>query len=346
MAPTESSCGPSLSLSRFAQEDAREVGAEDVADPIRQLLEQLAQVEVLERRLGHLLELPQRVRHRLGLGARGALLGTAALLGHVHDLPDVAQRALMSVVQERHAHERVHHALVGALEAQLALVEARLLREDPLLLRTLGLTVGGVHELPERAPRDLARRNAEQHAERPVHLDEVALHRAQRHADRRPLEGRPEALLRCPERRVLLLELEQHRDLRTQDVRVDGLEDVVHGAALIAARDLVDVRVRRGQEDHGGVRVPGPLLDQLDGLEAVQPGHAHVHHDHREVAVEQPAQRLLARPGGHELPAERREHGLDGGQVLPLVVDDEDARCAAHDGFAYLCSQTRMSESS
>ncbi|HZG49451.1 MAG TPA: response regulator, partial [Thermoleophilaceae bacterium] len=47
---------------------------------------------MLERGLGHALELAHRVGHGLDLGARLALGGRPALLGHVHELPDVVER--------------------------------------------------------------------------------------------------------------------------------------------------------------------------------------------------------------------------------------------------------------
>jgi hypothetical protein len=83
------------------------------------------------------------------------------------------------------------------------------------------------------------------------------------------------------------------------------------------------------------------LLDQLDRLEAVHAGHPHVHDDHAEVLVQQPAQRLLAGAGGHDLVAERRQQGLERRQGVRLVVDYEDAGLVTH-----RCSQTRISDSS
>ena len=322
-----------------AQQDAHHVGAEPLAHPLHEHVEQLVQLEVRERRLGDLLELPDRLDDGLGLRARRALLLGAALLGHVHHLPDVALRAVVAVGGERHAHDRVHHLAVRAHEALLRLVEQRPVAQQPAHGVALVLAIGGVHQVPQRLAQELGLRAAEQLAQRVVHLEPAAVHRAQPHPDRRALERRPEALLRGAQLGALLLQLEQHRDLRAQHVRVDRLQHVVHGAGRVAARDLLGVRVPRGQEDDRGVLVALPALDQLDGLEAVQPRHPDVHDDHGEVVLEEPLERLLARRRGDHLAAERLQHGPESHQALRLVVDHEY-------GAAYRYSQTLISERS
>ena len=80
-------------------------------------------------------------------------------------------------------------------------------------------------------------------------------------------------------------------------------------------------------------------LDQLDGLEAVEARHPHVHDDHREVVLEEALERLLPRRRGDHLAAERLQHGAEGDEALRLVVDDEY-------GAAYRYSQTLISERS
>ena len=285
---------------------------------------------MLQRRLGHLLQLPDRHRHRLGLAARRALRLGAALLGHVHHLPDVAARRALSVERQRHVHQRVHRLPVVAQEALLGLVEARLVAHQPPPGVALGLAVGRVRQLPERLLDQLQRGAPEQVAERRVHLEPLPVGAGQPHADRGVLEGRPEALLGLAQLGVLLLQLEQHRHLRAQHVGVDRLDDVVHRPGRVAARDQLVVGVGGGEEDHRHVLVAAPPLDQLDGLEAVEAGHAHVHHDHREVVVEQALERLLARAGAHQAMAERRQHDLEREQVLGLVVDQQDVRRGAH----------------
>jgi hypothetical protein len=292
-----------------------------------------------ERGLGDLLELPDRLDDRLGLRPRRPLLLGAALLGHVHDLPDVPLRAIVAVGRERHAHHRVHHIAVRAHEPLLGLVEQRAVAQQSPHRVALGLAVGRVHEVPQRLAEQLRLRAPEQLAERVVHLKPAAVHRAQPHADRRALERGPEALLGGPQLGALPLKLEQHRDLRPQHVRVDRLQHVVHRAGRVAARDLLGVRVSRRQEDDRGVLVALAALDQLDGLEAVQPRHPDVHDDHREVLVQEVLERLLARGRGDHLAAERLQYGTESNQALRLVVDNED-------GTAHRYSQTLISERS
>jgi hypothetical protein len=189
-----------------------------------------------------------------------------------------------------------------------------------------------VGQLPERLLEQLRLRAPEQLAQGVVHLQPAAVDRAEAHPDRRALERSAEALLRCTQLRVLLLELEQHGHLRAQHVRIDRLQDVVDRPRRVAARDLLGVGVTGCQEDHGGVLVAVAALDQLDGLEAVEARHAHVHHDHGEVVVQQALEGVLARGGGDHLTPERLQHGPERDQALGLVVDDEDRARAAHTG--------------
>ena len=137
-----------------AQQDAREIGVEGLAQALDEQLEHVAQREVLERRLGHALQLRERLRHRLGLCARGALDRGAAAVGHVEHLPDQVQRALVGVDGERHAHERVAQLAVAAGEADLRLVRALALLHEP----RHGLLLAG----PVLRVRDLDRRPREQ----------------------------------------------------------------------------------------------------------------------------------------------------------------------------------------
>ena len=75
---------------------------------------------------------------------------------------------------------------------------------------------------------------------------------------------------------------------------------------------------------------PLPLLDQLRGLEPVHARHLDVEQDRRELLVQQPPQRLLARVGADEVGVERLEDRLQGEQVLGAVVDEQQLRAVAH----------------
>ena len=108
-------------------------------------------------------------------------------------------------------------------------------------------------------------------------------------------------------------------------VRVERLHQVVDGAGVVAAEDVLGVLRDRGQEDDRDVARPLALLDQLGRLEAVEPRHLDVEQDHRELVVEEVAQRLLAGLGADELLPERLEDRLEREQVLGPVVDEQDA---------------------
>ena len=68
-----------------------------------------------------------------------------------------------------------------------------------------------------------------------------------------------------------------------------------------------------------------PLPDQARGLEPVHVGHVDVEQDDRELLLQQAAQRLARRADADDAQVGRLENGLERHQVLPGVVDDEDA---------------------
>ena len=322
-----------------AQQDAHHVRPEHLAHALDEQVEQLVELQVHQRRLGDLLELPDRLHDRLSLDPCRALGLCEPLLGHVHDLPDVSLRPVVAVGRERDAHDGVDDLPARADEALLGLVEQWPVAQEPADRVALVLPVGRVNEVPERLAEQLRLRAAEQLAEGVVHLEPAAVDRAEPHADRRALERRPEALLGGPQLGALLLELEQHRHLRAQHVGVDRLEHVVDRARGVAARDVLGVGITGGQEDDRGVLVPLAALDQLDGLKPVEARHPDVHDDDREVLVEEVLQRLLPGRRGDHLAAERLQHGAQSDEALRLVVDYEY-------GAAYRYSQTLISDSS
>ena len=128
----------------------------------------------------------------------------------------------------------------------------------------------------------------------------------------------------------LLPELDEDGDLGAEDQRVERLHQVVDGAGAVAAEDVLGVLRDRGQEEDRDVLRPLPLLDQLGGLEAVHPRHLDVEQDRRELVVQQPPQRLLARRGADEIGVERLEDRLEREQVLGPVVDQQQLGPGGH----------------
>jgi hypothetical protein len=124
----------------------------------------------------------------------------------------------------------------------------------------------------------------------------------------------------------LQVEVHEDRHLGLQDEGVHRLEDHVDGAGRVGLEDVRLVAEDRRQEDDR--RVLGPLArtDQGGGLVAVHARHVQVEQDEGEFLGQQPAQRILARAGDHQLMAQLLQR-LDGGEGVALVVvDDEDPR--------------------
>ena len=128
----------------------------------------------------------------------------------------------------------------------------------------------------------------------------------------------------------LLPEVDEDADLRPQDVGLERLHQIVHGAGVVAAEDVLRVLGDRRQEDDRDVAGPLAPLDQLSRLEPVQPRHLDVEQDRGELFLEQVPERLLAGLRAHELLAERLEERFEREQVLGPVVDQQQLRALAH----------------
>jgi hypothetical protein len=129
-----------------------------------------------------------------------------------------------------------------------------------------------------------------------------------------------------PELLVLLVQLDEDRDLGQEDLRIERLEDVVDSARRVAAKDLLLVLRDRRYEDDRHVTRALALLDQRRGLEAVELGHLHVEEDHGDLVAEELPERLVAGVRVQQRLSERREDAFEREQVLRPVVDEEDVR--------------------
>ena len=119
---------------------------------------------------------------------------------------------------------------------------------------------------------------------------------------------------------VLLVQLDEDRHLRAQDLGVEGLEDVVDRTRRVTPEHLLLVLRDRGDEDDRHVARAFALLDQRRRVEAVELGHLHVEQDHGDLVPQQLPQRILAGMRVDEVLAERLQDGLEGEQVLGAVV--------------------------
>ncbi|SRR5260221_10729959 len=122
-----------------------------------------------------------------------------------------------------------------------------------------------------------------------------------------------------------LEKLDEHGDLRAQDDRVDRLEHIIYRAHRIAAQLVLRLLVHRRQEDDRNALGLVARADHPGGFVAVHARHVDIEQDDRELALQQVAQRLLARAGENDL-AEILEYGCDGQQVALVIVDEEHSR--------------------
>ena len=73
----------------------------------------------------------------------------------------------------------------------------------------------------------------------------------------------------------------------------------------------------------GVVRVPLARADERRRLEPVDARHVHVEEDEREVLLQQAAQRLGARPRGHQPQLGRRQDAVEDEEFLAAVIDHQ-----------------------
>ncbi len=291
----------------------------------------LVEAEVGQRHVGDPLELAERRGHRLRLAA-GALLELPAVafalggtpLRQVADLDDRVQRRPVLVGDHGGAHERGHRLALGAEEADLHVEAGQLAGLDPPQVIAQHAAVVPVREARHAACQQIGVRAAEHREQCPVRVQEATVERRQRDPDRGVLEGRPEAALALAQRALLLVEVDEDRDLRPQHQRVERLQDVVDGTRGVTPEHMVQLLADRRQEDDRDVaRLLAPL-DVGGCLEAVQVRHLDVHQDQGELVAQEVPEGRVARRGAHERLPERLEHGLERDEVLLLVVDQQD----------------------
>ncbi len=147
-----------------------------------------------------------------------------------------------------------------------------------------------------------------------------------------------ELFLALAQRLLPVEQLDEDRHLRPQHVGRDRLDQVIHGADVVAAEHVRRAPVVGGQEDDRRLLRSRPLADQRGRLVAVDVGHHDVEQDQGEVLLEDLAQRLAPGPRPDNPVVRLVEHGLEGDQVLVAVVDDENVDLVHRD------SQTRSRE--
>jgi hypothetical protein len=320
-----------------AQDHRRVVDLQHLGDAGQQLAEQLVERQRGQRRVGDPLQGLQALRDRLGLHARGLLadeqlalaLGPLALAEVLH-LDE--HRRLVPRARQREAQQRRHLAPARPEQALLDVVALHAAGDEALAALGVERAVVGVGQVVDGAAEQVGLVAAERVAQRPVDRHDPLALAQPGHADRRAVEGRALQRLAGAQRVVGAPQVDEDRDLGAQELRVVGLEEVVDGARGVAAEDVLALLGDRRDEDDRDVARALALLDVLGGLEAVEVGHLDVEQDHREVAVEQVAQRLGTRGGADERAVQGGERRLERDEVLRAVVDEQHRRARGRGG--------------
>ncbi len=258
--------------------------------------------------LGAVGDLRLRARFRFRSQERPVGLLDALLLVDVGGGADPAGDAPMLVALGHHAREVPAPLPVVALQALLALHRLPFAhRLAPGAAHFLPLLLGhAVEEADARlgarvlAPDAVAVVDLAVRPRRPDALGHGIGQRAE--AQLSPLLQldqllRAQQRLLAAEQLALAPQVDEHRSLGPQDLRVEGLQHVVDRALPVAAEDVRRILGDGGEEDDGDVAVALPLLDQLRRGQAVEARHLHVHEDEGEVGLQKLAQRVLAGVG-------------------------------------------------
>jgi hypothetical protein len=123
-----------------------------------------------------------------------------------------------------------------------------------------------------------------------------------------------------------LEEGDEHRGLRAEHHRVEGLHQVVHRPLGIAPELAAGVVGVGGEKDDRRRLAGAAGFHEAGGLEPVHPRHLHVEDDQGELLPLDRGQGLRARRGTDQPRAEPLQDRLQGEEVVGVVVDEEDAR--------------------
>ncbi len=131
----------------------------------------------------------------------------------------------------------------------------------------------------------------------------------------------------------VLLSFEGQEDghLALEGLLVQGLEQVVDGAGVVALENVVRLLVVGGDEDDGDVASAAVAAHELGGFETVHAGHLDIEKHESEVVLEHEAEGFHARGGRHD--GELRDvlqHPFQGKEILGSVVHDKYAQGPWH----------------
>ena len=132
-----------------------------------------------------------------------------------------------------------------------------------------------------------------------------------------------ERVVQGRERPRLAEQFDEHRDFRSQDVRVHGLAQVIDGADAVAPQHVFVVEQVGGEEQDGNVLTALALFDQMGEVDPADPRHPDVEDDRGKVLPQHREQRFVSRLRAHDPAARTLEHRLERVEIARLVVDDQ-----------------------
>ncbi len=100
---------------------------------------------------------------------------------------------------------------------------------------------------------------------------------------------------------ILAGEFDENGNFGTQDFGHHGLGEIVDGADIVAAKDMLFAAAERGDEDDGRGARALALADQSSRFETVHFGHHDVQQDDGEIVGQQMAQGFAAGLGAHHI---------------------------------------------
>ena len=123
---------------------------------------------------------------------------------------------------------------------------------------------------------------------------------------------------------ALAKQIDEYRNLRTQDIRVERLDHEVDGARSVGPAHLVRLDVERRQEDD---RRRGPelvLSDATCHLEPVEDRHLGIENHDRELARPHQRQRLGSRTGPHDVDVGPGQHRFQRREIGRHIIHGQD----------------------
>src|SRR5258708_6266289 len=119
------------------------------------------------------------------------------------------------------------------------------------------------------------------------------------------------------------MQLDEDRDLRAQDLRYDRLDQKIHRAEAVSAKQMGIALVTSQEEDRSALRTL-PLADEFGRFKAVHLRHLDVQQNQRKIVLQDVRQSLAAGLGEHQILAQAIQDRLQRHQTRGVIVDQKD----------------------